>query len=43
MDEQAVLKFALPKEESLQFGGKASVGRGRCRIIPVSAQSTTQN
>ena len=27
-----VLSFALPKEETLQFGGKATVGRGRCRV-----------
>ncbi|MCB1329093.1 MAG: type III-B CRISPR module RAMP protein Cmr4 [Maritimibacter sp.] len=31
---------ALPGEEVLQFGGKASVGRGRCRILPVSAPET---
>lgn len=30
-----VLEVALPDKATLQFGGKASVGRGRCRIIPV--------
>ncbi|MBM3268575.1 MAG: type III-B CRISPR module RAMP protein Cmr4 [Candidatus Sericytochromatia bacterium] len=31
-----VLKVALPGEETLQFGGKATVGRGRCRMVPIS-------
>ena len=35
MTPDAVLDFALPKEAILQFGGKATIGRGRCRIIPV--------
>jgi CRISPR-associated protein Cmr4 len=35
MTPDAVLDFALPKETILQFGGKATIGRGRCRIIPV--------
>jgi CRISPR-associated protein Cmr4 len=30
-----VLDLALAKAEVLQFGGKASVGRGRCRIVPI--------
>lgn len=34
MKPDAVLNFALPGEEFHQFGGKATVGRGRCRIIP---------
>ena len=29
-----VLKETLPSERTLQFGGKATVGRGRCRIVP---------
>lgn len=29
-----VLDAALKGEETLQFGGKATVGRGRCRAIP---------
>ena len=35
MDPDAVLKFALPGEELIQLGGKATTGRGRCRLIPV--------
>jgi CRISPR-associated protein Cmr4 len=31
-----VLKFALAEEATLQFGGKASTGRGRCRLLPVA-------
>jgi hypothetical protein len=35
-----ILDFALPAataqaETILQFGGKASVGRGRCRLLPI--------
>jgi len=30
-----VLALALGKEEVIQFGGKATTGRGRCRIIPI--------
>jgi len=29
-----VLGFALPGEEVHQLGGKATIGRGRCRIVP---------
>lgn len=32
---EQVLDLALAKAEVLQFGGKASVGRGRCRIVPI--------
>lgn len=32
-----VLDKALNAVEVLQFGGKASVGRGRCRIVPIGA------
>jgi CRISPR-associated protein Cmr4 len=35
MDPDRVLEFALPGEAILQFGGKATTGRGRCRIVPV--------
>lgn len=35
MQPSEVLKFALPTEEIIQLGGKASIGRGRCRLIPV--------
>ncbi len=37
MKPEDVMKFALEKEEVLQFGGKATVGRGRCRMIPITA------
>jgi len=35
MNPDQVLGFALPGEEILQFGGKATTGRGRCRIVPL--------
>lgn len=35
MTPQEVAGLALPGEEILQFGGKATVGRGRCRILPL--------
>lgn len=35
MTPDQVLEFALPKEEVHQLGGKATTGRGRCRIIPL--------
>jgi len=41
MTPDAVLDFALPKETILQFGGKATIGRGRCRIIPVNVNLAT--
>lgn len=34
-----VQSAALPGEEILQFGGKSSIGRGRCRILPASKPS----
>ena len=34
MTPDQVLDYALSGEEVLQFGGKASIGRGRCRIVP---------
>jgi CRISPR-associated protein Cmr4 len=36
-----VLESALPKETILQFGGKATVGRGRCRMVPLWKGGTT--
>jgi CRISPR-associated protein Cmr4 len=36
MTARDVLDFALAKETVLQLGGKATVGRGRCRIVPVA-------
>lgn len=35
MTPDDVLGFALPKEEALQLGGKATTGRGRCRLVPI--------
>jgi CRISPR-associated protein Cmr4 len=35
MSPDDVLAFALAGEEVLQLGGKATAGRGRCRIIPI--------
>jgi CRISPR-associated protein Cmr4 len=34
MTPDAVFGFALPGEEVHQLGGKATTGRGRCRIVP---------
>jgi CRISPR-associated protein Cmr4 len=36
MTARDVLDFALAKETVLQLGGKATVGRGRCRMVPVA-------
>lgn len=35
MAPEEVLDFALAGEEVLQFGGKATTGRGRCRVLPL--------
>lgn len=35
MEPSEVIDFALPAAETLQFGGKASVGRGRSRVIRI--------
>jgi CRISPR-associated protein Cmr4 len=35
MTPAQVLDFALPGEQVHQFGGKATTGRGRCRIVPI--------
>ena len=37
MQPAAILEFALPpgKDSILQFGGKATVGRGRCRMVAI--------
>ncbi len=43
MDADGVLDFALKSEETLQFGGKASTGRGRCRMIPVPPQGASKS
>lgn len=39
MTPDDVLSFALPGEEILQLGGKASTGRGRCRMVPILPQN----
>lgn len=36
LDADGVLDAALPEDIALQFGGKATVGRGRCRMMPVT-------
>jgi CRISPR-associated protein Cmr4 len=42
MEPDKVLEAALKDEEVLQFGGKASTGRGRCRLIPVLPKGEPQ-
>jgi CRISPR-associated protein Cmr4 len=39
MTPKDVLDFALCGEEVFQFGGKATTGRGRCRIVPFKERS----
>lgn len=36
MTPDDVLGFALEREEIHQLGGKATTGRGRCRIVPIA-------
>ena len=36
MNPDDVLSFALAGEEVHQLGGKATIGRGRCRIVPLA-------
>jgi CRISPR-associated protein Cmr4 len=36
MTAREVLDYALAKETVLQLGGKATVGRGRCRMVPIA-------
>jgi CRISPR-associated protein Cmr4 len=43
MDSAGVLDFALKSEETLQFGGKASTGRGRCRLIPALPRGASRS
>ena len=35
MASKDILNKTLPSEQILQFGGKATVGRGRCRMVPL--------
>lgn len=37
LDPEAVFEKAIPAAEVIQFGGKATVGRGRCRLVPLAA------
>jgi len=43
MTPEEVLNFALAGEEILQLGGKATTGRGRCRILPISPSKGNDN
>jgi CRISPR-associated protein Cmr4 len=43
MTSDEVLRFALNNKEVLQLGGKASTGRGRCRVIPVVPQAEAKD
>jgi len=41
LDPDEVLAKAVPGAEVIQFGGKATVGRGRCRLLPLGGKGTT--
>lgn len=41
MTPAEVLDFVLPAEEVHQLGGKATIGRGRCRIIPFATSGAS--
>ncbi len=41
MTPDDALGFGLPGEEILQLGGKATTGRGRCRLIPVARKDAS--
>ena len=41
MTSDDVLNFALSGEEVHQLGGKATTGRGRCRIVPFATKGAT--
>lgn len=38
MSREEVLRYALPGEVAVQLGGKASVGRGRCRVVVIEEE-----
>ena len=42
MKPDEVLGFVLGSEQVLQLGGKATTGRGRCRMIPVASQGVSR-
>ncbi|MBU52788.1 MAG: type III-B CRISPR module RAMP protein Cmr4 [Deltaproteobacteria bacterium] len=37
LEDKEVMELVLGEESIVQFGGKASVGRGRCRLLSLSA------
>lgn len=39
MSPKEVLDVVLDRERTLQFGGKATVGRGLCRLLPVGSEA----
>lgn len=39
MSPDQVLDYALARAETVQLGGKATIGRGRCQLIPVHGGS----
>ncbi len=41
LSPEDVVQFALPREEIVQIGGKATVGRGRCRLVPIPGTEGT--
>lgn len=41
MSAAEVLSFALARERLTQLGGKATVGRGRCRLLPIPSEKET--
>ncbi|MBP7569104.1 MAG: type III-B CRISPR module RAMP protein Cmr4 [Acidobacteria bacterium] len=43
MTPDDVLGFALAREEVLQLGGKATTGRGRCRIVPIMRKDVSHD
>ena len=40
---EEVLDYVLQSEQCIQLGGKATVGRGRCRMVPVPRQQGGAN
>jgi CRISPR-associated protein Cmr4 len=43
MTPDEVLGFALARQEILQLGGKATTGRGRCRIVPIAQKEAAHD
>jgi CRISPR-associated protein Cmr4 len=42
MDSDQVMDFALGRDEIIQLGGKATTGRGRCRLIPIHLRGVSK-